>query len=562
MLEFIDISDGKSLFKFMPTVWYARWTSNNRAFHKLCSLMRKMGAETAIIEDINPDCDMVREEREALCRYFDSNIEIKIFRVSFCTAKIGNEEALKKPDVNNIFLANTIIVNFKVNDMCRAYLFSSIVSIPMIKPKKGEMKHVFVPLLNNYINSAREFDCQIKYSNQETYTYKIFGTYFCQQNTFTSVCAHAAVCMAVNNFGGLSTGLITPEYLNKDQSFSIDHKSRKVGKEGNVIVDDKMIKKFVDSKGLLCKALDFSLVNDYDYNEYLYNYMESRHPCLLVFSTQQELVMHVVPIVGHTLNTDLWTPEAEIAYSNNSKIGVNTVKKENRDSLVFKSRSTSAWVDHFVIHDDNFGMYYCLPVDLLKRKSLLGQTDLCEAVIGLVIMPKGTKTGALEANKNSVAIMCRNLEKIGSKYANKTTNYWIEELLSIGSSGSSIYCSTLLVTRTLLVNKNDYLDNLNGRDFENHYFSTYQKDRIMEGLPETFWLTEITLPDLYTANKTKIVDVCYKKDEEEYDCEKNWIQTRLPGVLLNKSTSQPIPLDVLSHYPLFRFKEIREVYEW
>ncbi len=221
MLKFRNISKGNSFFVFIYDFWLAGLKSNNRAFHRLCSLMRKMSVETAIVEDIEPNDNIIREEKEALCRYFDCNIEMRIFRLSFSIVKIENEEALKKLDINNAFLANALIVNFNINNKWRSYIYSSIVSIPMIKPKRGEINHVFIPLLNNYIYSARDFDCQIKCCNKDIYTYKVFGTYFCQQNTFTSVCAHAALCMALNNFRGLS---IEPPHKLKNKS----SKSQKV----------------------------------------------------------------------------------------------------------------------------------------------------------------------------------------------------------------------------------------------------------------------------------------------------------------------------------------------
>ena len=68
--------------------------------------------------------------------------------------------------------------------------------------------------------------------------------------------------------------------------------------------------------------------------------------------TLQE-AFHVVPIIGHTLNTDSWQPEADIQY-------------KRKVDLHF--RSVSAWVDNFIIHDDNFGMYLCYPTSKLSER--------------------------------------------------------------------------------------------------------------------------------------------------------------------------------------------------
>lgn len=510
--------------------------------------MRKMEAKTAIVENIEPHDGLIREEKEALDRYFDCNIEMRIFRLSFCIEKISNEEELKKLDGNNSFLANATIINFKETNSWHSYIFNAIVTIPMMKPKKKEIYHNFIPLLNNYIYSIKMFDCQIKCSDKDIYTYKIFGSYFCQQNSFTSVCGHAALCMTINNTDLSKIGIITAEHLNK--FLLIDHKSKRISENINILDTDIM--SFLESMGLSVVGKNF-FENNYDgkpvidYSEYLYRYIESRHPCLLIFTTKEKNVMHIVPILGHTLNTDLWKPEAEIAYSN-------TVETE---ALEFNYRSASAWVDHFLIHDDNFGMYSCLPVDLLRRTTSFKSEPSFRAMKAIIIKPKNEKTPALEAEKNSIEIMKDNIIDVINS-SRDAVNFWIHELAAYVSNK----LNTPFVVRTLLVTKEDYHKNLNHRDFGDIMFTIEEKKEIMEGLPEIFWLTEITLPDLYTANKTKLVDIFYKSDADKDVREENWIQTRLPGFLIKKSKKTFVPLGVSSHYPLFRFKEAHEIYEW
>lgn len=65
------------------------------------------------------------------------------------------------------------------------------------------------------------------------------------------------------------------------------------------------------------------------------------------------------------------------------------------------------------------------------------------------------------------------------------------------------------VVRTFLVKKEDYRKSLNKEDFEGNAFSEEDKTALTKDLPEIFWLSEITLPDLYAANKHKIIDVFY-----------------------------------------------------
>ena len=170
MLTFRNVSIGNSFFSFIYEFWYARQKSNNRAFHRLCSLMRKMEAKTAIVENIEPNDGLIR-----------------------------------------------------------------------------------VPLLNNYIYSTKMFDCQIKCSDKDIYTYKIFGSYFCQQNSFTSVCGHAALCMTINNTDLSKIGIITAERLNK--FLRIDHKSKRIRENINILDTDIM--SFLESMGLSVVGMNF-----------------------------------------------------------------------------------------------------------------------------------------------------------------------------------------------------------------------------------------------------------------------------------------------------------------
>ncbi len=550
MLSFRNVSERHSLFKFIDEFWLSgieAVETNNRAFHRICSIMRKIGVKTAIVENIEPDNSIIKKEKEALNRYFDHNVIMKIFRLTFSMECIENEEGLKKIDKNNSILANATIVNFKKKEEWYSYVFSAIVGIPKIQHKNREF---YIPLPNNYIHSARNFECHIQCSDRDVYTYRIYGTYFCQQNSFTSVCAHAALCMVLNNQRLLKTSILEPEDLNV--YLGINHTSQKVSKnrnnKGHLCTSEDVIR-FLEEKGYFIETRDFfspeSTIPIVDYSEFLYRHIESRHPCLLVFSTTKDDEMHIVPIMGHTLNTDLWKPEAEIVYSNN------IIKA---DDIGFEHRSASAWVDHFIIHDDNFGMYYCLPVDLLRRRTTLKQDPVFRAIKAIVITPKRLETTALVAEKRNLEIMERNIMDIFvGRIPGAPRNYWLHALL-----GASINKNPILVVRTLLITKDDYQQTLNHCDYEGNSFSENEKNTIMKALPERFWLTELTFPDLYTANGTKLTDILYRCETNTSDPKERWIQTRMPGVLISSPATGYIPLSVKSHYPLFSFQKTHE----
>jgi len=125
MLKFENISQGNSFFQFINKYWYGNYESNDRPLHRLCSLLRKMGVQSAIIEKLNAeDYILIKEEKLALERYFDHTIDVEIFRLSFCNKKISSEEELKLIDSTNSFLANAIIFNFKIKDKWDSFIFN------------------------------------------------------------------------------------------------------------------------------------------------------------------------------------------------------------------------------------------------------------------------------------------------------------------------------------------------------------------------------------------------------------------------------------------------------
>jgi hypothetical protein len=88
---------------------------------------------------------------------------------------------------------------------------------------------------------------------------------------------------------------------------------------------------------------DCSIIPPADYLSILTAYIESGFIVLFVFTTSNA-IEHVVTVFGHTRNSDEWHPQAIPGYSGPAS------------APFYRS---SAWVDHFVIHD-NLGPYYTL----------------------------------------------------------------------------------------------------------------------------------------------------------------------------------------------------------
>jgi hypothetical protein len=130
------------------------------------------------------------------------------------------------------------------------------------------------------------------------------------------------------------------------------------------------------------------------YISVLASIIESGFPALLAFDTQHE-AQHVVAVCGYTRNTDEWHPEALPAY----------MRHGNN-----KYYSSSAWIDRFVIHDDNFGPYYNLNCRVLE----IDPKIVARSIVGIypipVVTPPSTfylsSSGASQCGITQVSLDC------------------------------------------------------------------------------------------------------------------------------------------------------------
>jgi hypothetical protein len=505
--------------------------------------MRKMGAKQVIVEPLYLGNDNeLDEELNALNRFFDrkpnKKLRAKNYKLVFISKQIKSVNEIKLLKDSD-FLATTTIVNFKYpykkyidkyKNEWHSYIYKAIIK----KPESSELRIKKDALSTDYyLHITNIFNCQLSLSAEKSFKYKINGTIFFQQNGLTSVCAHASICMLLNNRNKRRYRNYTPETINK--ILKIDHiKENRVEK---ITTDDidKIFKRFK----LKTVMFDFYENPEYDYASFLYHHIEGGNPSLLIFSTKDPDNTHVVPIFGHTLNTNIWDAEAELFYNvpGASEAELAFIPGRSNDEDQRKASSSVAWVDHFIMHDDNYGAYLNLPVDSLRKKTLPRYDWEYRAYKAISIVPENVFTKGFESEGMSIKVIKNLLSHL------KGTNKWLKRLHETKAP---------FVIRTLLVSKNEYRKHLNGGDFTGNCFTIDDKSILLKHLPELFWLNEITLPDLYTANETKLIDIIYSCGKGKPNIKKVLL-IRLPGAVFfpnRRGKAKKIPIAIKSHYPL------------
>jgi hypothetical protein len=502
--------------------------------------MRKMNARTAIVEELSPDFPEIREEIEAINTYYSSKATVRAYRFTFLLQKaddLAQISGLKDED----FLASATLINYKNGEGAdKSYIYRAIVAVPKIYNSSLASP---LPLLNVYLHVCKTFPCDVSVSETGVHKFNVTGTLFAQQNGITSVCCHAALSTCINNAVFLSRPMLSSEDINK--GLGIDHIKVRFGK-GNT---DKKGLTVLEVDGFFKKSnlnvfwIDFFGNPLVQYNQWIYNYIESGCPVLLFFTTENPNELHVVSVLGHTLLSDIWRSEAEPVYSTFSER--------------FEYKPASKWIDNFIIHDDNFGMNLCLPIDSLKRTTFPKYDPTFRARWAAVVLPDNVRTQAIEAEYASSVVT---EDALKFRETKGPLDFWCQRLLQNPEAK---------VIRTFLLSREEYEYSLHNTDFYGNSFSPDDREALTRGLPPLFWLAEITTIDLYCANKTKIIDFVYGcefaqwKDANEVFS--RWLQIRFPSVLITRDANNsyvPTPLSVGSHYPIVRLKNQTNSLDW
>ncbi|MFA4829278.1 MAG: hypothetical protein WC855_12475 [Thermodesulfovibrionales bacterium] len=492
-----------------------------------------MGAQSLWIEKVTHGYDPeIEYELNYLREYYKTSIKTEAYKLYFIREKISNNG---KVDLRKItFLSCSAIVNYSSKNNSDSYLLYSVTALPK---KHQFIKDKSIPLMNYYFHSVKDYPFQFLGPDNEKVKFTIRGAPFFQRNDKTSFCMQAALATMLNNIRP-EQELLLPNRINEiyginfGEEFSMDPKN-------TVEVIKKLglyTKRFVFNQRHTKKIFK-ELLERYDWppSSLLYPWMESGFPGFIIFyppltkGTDKE-AFHVVPIIGHTLNTDSWQPEADILY-----------KKQ----VDLHFRSVSAWVDNFIIHDDNFGMYLCYPTSKLADKEK-GIGYLVDFVLFITEEEIKFSPDVLEIDLISLV---RDLIDNNRNVA-PTNNIWLYRLINE---------KTPLVSRTLLATKENYIESLGADDSEGNIIPEKTRKKITQQLPNKFWLTEITLPDLYIANKTALISIASELSTGE-PC-----FMRIPKecrYINENGKVESVVLPTKSHYRIFARRNENETFDW
>lgn len=517
---------------------YWKSESNRLPIHRICTLARKQEATFFTIEDATAR-PSIQAELDALNAAQAGDGEAEAISLSFFTSPEWpadrDELALADLDLNSIegndFLGQAVIINYRRpgdTAFALSYIYEAVFPPPRLPPRRRSRnvkRRVRRELLNNFIYAQEKFVCEVRGRQ-----FDVAGFYYCQQNSFTHVCAHASLRMALTS---ATNARVTPDYVNKLLGIAPPCDGLGLGEFVRVIEDQGKCAEVIRCQVLNKKTKKYkSVLSRETYISVLASIVESGSKALLTFSTAKDGngtgasagPDHVVFVYGHTRHSDEWHPQAIAAYAG------------PKSAPYYPA---SSWIDHFLIHDDNFGPYYTLSSSALEfKKEVTAHT-----IIAIRDIRIGTASQFAEANAASqLANALPSLAAMGS-------GRWFDYLTGGPQK---------LVLRTILMEKGKYLAHL--KRSRGHDGTRMDAAEIapFKRLPDRFWMVEFSLPPLFTGNHSKLGEAIVSVDKlAETPDDATILALRLPSLSLVRDAREklmPHASSLLSHVKIFRMK--------
>lgn len=456
-----------------------------RPLHHICGLMRKRNARTIIhhthLEDepyFPHKYPAVRRELEHLrgqCpekRYAASQVTFlsKPKRKFRCIADLTDADVL----------GTCVLITEQERDGI-GYIFEAVIPFPEASGGEFNSSYFHVGSRTDIIVAGGAFE--------------ISAAYFCQQNYVTTACAQACLKMLLWQSGASEYQPATAEINGVVKRLRRSRRDKTSLLDGLRVREIEAVLNRFDAKALSLDCVAKPNCNPY---EFAYLLVESGIPTMVAFQVGKES-LHVMPIFGHTLNSDEWLPIATGVHE--------SFINYERYSGIHDYVATSTWAPRLYAHDDMLGPYLTLDPstvtkDTLPAKDLLGRVRY---VFG-VVPAKSKIQDAPYTVQTTASRYFWSLVDAEIDFIHRT---WRRRLRREPMTEDTLILRTQLITRTA------YLSEL--RNNSDHLEQKCTDDqaifgRIKRRLPRVFWMTEFTLPPLFSMNKTKLGEILFSLD--------------------------------------------------
>ena len=372
-------------FRLVEPFWKA--PTSSRSLHRLATLARKQGARALIIDDAS-QIDSVRAEITTLDEVMGSGGAAEAILLTFLS-EIPVNDCIDSVSSKSV-IGQCILINYKQNgagEFETSFIYEAIFRTPSLASTE--------PLLNNFINCEATYQVSVRER-----VFEVRGLSYAQQNGVTAVCAHACIRMTMRTLFPDRDPPSAKEInalLGEEQPMEGMRPAQiatvldsLTGRKTTLIeCDGLQPAEYVSALTAAADSGDFSLFifatgvpenRPNSKSAAPTDQGDDKFPLKAdascdgpahaepIEATQDEGESHVVMAFGYTRNSDEWHPQAIPEYG---YLGQTSAQ-------YFPA---SSWVDHIVIHDDNFGPYYTLSTRVLEY-------DPTVPAIAIIVVPR------------------------------------------------------------------------------------------------------------------------------------------------------------------------------
>jgi hypothetical protein len=500
-----------SIFELVGSVFNGA-VGRRDPFHRFLGLMRVLDTTFCTVEVLDHETvDELKYERDAAQVRLGRPVSVTATRYTFFRGEVPPEPkvgALVEDDLLGYGVLVSLAYRGAPDEIRRLYLHEAVIRWPMTKaaggPPPGTRHDGLSSRENYYLHCARTMATVVG-TAAENRAFQITGSFFSQQSDLTSVCAHAAIRMALNSMAGYARKL-TNRDINDALGLTFEDFGTYIGH--SLLGDDRTgrprgltdveIQRVVMREGFGVLLLDVRQDTGVEYDHFVYPFMESGLPVILGISGRDSedgtTIPHVVTVLGHTVNADRWAPEAQAAYT----------ILPRRDHL-----SSADWTDHFIINDDQHGMYATLQTELLRSILVPSKNPMLHTILAFAVVPVGVRYPGLWAEYVGVSLLKKVLAEVRPDSAPRK---WVRELKrGYPDYDNHVVCRPMLMSsdeyRRQLGRAVDFVNERDGAGDGGPAALTQAQAGRLATLPAWVWICEISVPLLYTCNVKKLGEV-------------------------------------------------------
>lgn len=459
---------GFSSFRFLGANFPRASTTIHRAF----SVARMANCHTLVIEVIRA-IGLLEDDNLELMKY-GGKCGNPILRISFWKTPFHDnmtvEELCEHDIVGYLIIKNdtgTGIQSGRTFHVDGWYIFEGVFE------QMSHMEHYITPL-SSYNVAIGSKVCTVK------------GVLYCQQNSINKCCAQVALRSLLSRI--MPNNDISYKTINEYAKFVSSNDSPMPGSGLSL----PQIYNVLAAVGITYDEYNLDAkVPGYSYQKCVYDGVESGIGSLLFIRYgDNDSTKHVFPVYGHTFNSNTWVPDAESSYFMMGK-GVGYMPSD-------------LWTDDFLAHDDNFGCNFCIP-----RKHIADD----KAFWALSLHKPGDCLSPRIAECASLFILSFWTSFLDS------TNIWNRQIIQLMPNVPSELIQPRFVFRTVTISRQEYLEYISKeKDGKGNSEADALKAAFdsME-LPPRFLVVELSLPQLFPANKRKIGEFVFDASKSTGD---------------------------------------------